>query len=359
MLCVLILALMFASSAATKIQFNVGGMVFETLRDTVESKRGRTSRLYQLLVQADHDSGGSTTQVFIDRSGMTFAYVLDYLRGEFVPPRDPHLQARLVLDAVFYQVAEEMCGVNQGGVFEPYAWSRPFLWNTHECTEIRPEQTAEWSFSQHWPADPACHFLQELPWETVSRLTQPSLESVLDPFRQPSQPKYFYIVRPTVYASERDGFTSNIFHTFFTTAFSTAAETSSPTATPPSFLLAARIDEPHLLPGSFRGATPRRVLLLGFSNHLNSHVTCSMFHQPRLGYGGQDHSLSPDREHSTFTFTDEGFLLRTAQYTINADFDRRIVTLHRTNSRQGFSGAPPVYTLLEMVLLQVKERPHS
>ena len=70
----------------SRISFNVGGKLFETSRQTI--RRIPDTRLTHLL--DEYESGIATgeqqsdAEVFIDRDGTKFDYVLNYLRNGYI-----------------------------------------------------------------------------------------------------------------------------------------------------------------------------------------------------------------------------------------------------------------------------------
>ncbi|KAI3415819.1 hypothetical protein GPALN_005394 [Globodera pallida] len=90
--------------AAYRIVFNVGGCKFETSRQTIRRIRG--TRLTHLL-DANEQSDGE--EIFIDRDGTKFEYVLNFLRNGYILHVDDdgdELFDVLEKEAQFYGISE-------------------------------------------------------------------------------------------------------------------------------------------------------------------------------------------------------------------------------------------------------------
>lgn len=93
-----------------RIKLNVGGIFYETTDTTLLSVNGESNyfSLYLARVEKSLDrvtnEGETTIELFIDRSGFLFQYVLDYLRtGTIVAvPDKDHIIRGLLLEADFY-----------------------------------------------------------------------------------------------------------------------------------------------------------------------------------------------------------------------------------------------------------------
>ena len=77
------------------VTLNVGGQKFVTTRDTMASYKGFLKSLSQM-------NYGS--EMFIDRDGTLFRYILNYLRGSPVLPESTHELEQLLVEADFYSL---------------------------------------------------------------------------------------------------------------------------------------------------------------------------------------------------------------------------------------------------------------
>lgn len=93
-----------------RVKLNVGGICYETTDTTLLSVNGESnyfsaylSRMERSLDKATKERG-ATIELFIDRNGFLFQYVLDYLRtGTIVAvPDKDHIIKGLLLEADFY-----------------------------------------------------------------------------------------------------------------------------------------------------------------------------------------------------------------------------------------------------------------
>ena len=89
------------------VQLNVGGTRYDVSRDTLERCEGF---MLASLISGHWKEGNSDEPIFIDRSGLLFQYILDYLRNNKF-----HLPATVSRDAVkdefeYYGIAEGISG---------------------------------------------------------------------------------------------------------------------------------------------------------------------------------------------------------------------------------------------------------
>merc|ERR1712079_190672 len=95
-----------ATDPSSIIDLNVGGVLYTTSAETLTKNTG--SLLCTLFSGGTdtllHDSKG---RVFIDRDGVLFRYILDYLRnGRLVLPDNFQESERLKLEAEYFQIEE-------------------------------------------------------------------------------------------------------------------------------------------------------------------------------------------------------------------------------------------------------------
>ncbi|OII76936.1 potassium channel tetramerization domain-containing protein [Cryptosporidium andersoni] len=81
-----------------RIRVNVGGVIYETTKETLASSYGGASYFSICL------SENNKEEIFVDRNGQLFQYILDYLRtGSIVSiPEKIHILRGLILEADFY-----------------------------------------------------------------------------------------------------------------------------------------------------------------------------------------------------------------------------------------------------------------
>ena len=92
------------------VQLDVGGTVYKVSRDTLERCEG--SMLANLI--SDHwKEGNSDEPIFIDRNGLLFQYVLDYLRMEKVYLSSTVNTAAIKEEFEFYGIHVDMTKVNR------------------------------------------------------------------------------------------------------------------------------------------------------------------------------------------------------------------------------------------------------
>ena len=71
---------------------NVGGVYYATSRSTLESAGGFLKKLSEV----------TESEVFIDRNGIAFSFVLDYLRSGVILTNDPVMVRLLQVEADYY-----------------------------------------------------------------------------------------------------------------------------------------------------------------------------------------------------------------------------------------------------------------
>lgn len=77
----------------SRVTINAGGLWYETTRETIDKSA-------RLRSEAGAD-------IFVDRDGTLFGYVLGYLRtGVLITPRDSHLLRLIAQEAKFYELPE-------------------------------------------------------------------------------------------------------------------------------------------------------------------------------------------------------------------------------------------------------------
>ncbi|KAK7097651.1 BTB/POZ domain-containing protein KCTD12-like [Littorina saxatilis] len=96
------------SGSSNIVELNVGGVMYSTTLDTLLKQPGS---LLASLFKQDSDKAhlvkDSKGKVFIDRDGVLFRYVLDYLRNlKLVLPENFHERDRLKQEAEYYQLPE-------------------------------------------------------------------------------------------------------------------------------------------------------------------------------------------------------------------------------------------------------------
>lgn len=85
------------------IRLNVGGVIFQTTRNTLLFDE--ESRFYAMF--SDDQTFENQREVFIDRDGTHFRYILNYLRTGIVTlPRDVAVIQELLIEAEFYHLRE-------------------------------------------------------------------------------------------------------------------------------------------------------------------------------------------------------------------------------------------------------------
>lgn len=85
------------------IEVNVGGTVYTVLKSTLLSE---SDSLFEELLANDDTPRDSQNRLFIDRDGLLFRFVLDYLRNksEFVVPDRADEKIRLKNEANFFKL---------------------------------------------------------------------------------------------------------------------------------------------------------------------------------------------------------------------------------------------------------------
>ena len=88
----------FQSFSSDIIAINVGGTKYQTLKQTI-------NKYPQSMLSKT--SANSNEEVFIDRNGKIFEYILDYMRHEditLMPIKDETFVKQLLTEAEFYQI---------------------------------------------------------------------------------------------------------------------------------------------------------------------------------------------------------------------------------------------------------------
>ncbi|MEE6472268.1 hypothetical protein FKM82_009561 [Ascaphus truei] len=105
-------------SSQEVVTLNVGGMKFSTFPSTL--LRFPESRLAHMLDGSDREFRVVNGQIFVDRDGTLFSYILDYLRtSQLYLPSDFSDYERLQREAEFYQVPELADQLGQEHLFRP------------------------------------------------------------------------------------------------------------------------------------------------------------------------------------------------------------------------------------------------
>lgn len=87
----------------TIVRLNVGGTIFQTSRNTLLFDSN--SRFYEMF--NDDQTFEKHEEVFIDRDGTHFRYILNYLRTGLVTlPRDANALQELLIEAQYYDLKE-------------------------------------------------------------------------------------------------------------------------------------------------------------------------------------------------------------------------------------------------------------
>uniref|UniRef100_A0A8C8TBG0 Potassium channel regulatory protein n=1 Tax=Peromyscus maniculatus bairdii TaxID=230844 RepID=A0A8C8TBG0_PERMB len=90
-------------SSQDLVTLNVGGKIFTTRLSTL--KQFPTSRLAGMLDGRDQEFKTVDGQIFVDRDGALFSFILDFLRnGELLLPADFSDYLRLQREALFYEL---------------------------------------------------------------------------------------------------------------------------------------------------------------------------------------------------------------------------------------------------------------
>tara|TARA_B110000008_G_C16683961_1_gene449915 strand:- start:175 stop:564 length:390 start_codon:yes stop_codon:yes gene_type:complete len=88
----------FNASKNTSIVLDIGGQYFTTTRYTLESQPGFLSSLSMKNTDCHK-------LPFIDRDHTHFRYILNFLRGSQVLPKDPLVLQELLVEADFYSLS--------------------------------------------------------------------------------------------------------------------------------------------------------------------------------------------------------------------------------------------------------------
>ncbi|OXA53115.1 BTB/POZ domain-containing protein KCTD16 [Folsomia candida] len=85
------------------VELNVGGIIYAARLSTVRKEPGKLADMFSNGVDSiPKDSKG---KIFIDRDGVLFRYVLDYLRNQnIVLPENFHEKSRLKAEAEYFQL---------------------------------------------------------------------------------------------------------------------------------------------------------------------------------------------------------------------------------------------------------------
>nr|CAD2122211.1 unnamed protein product [Meloidogyne enterolobii] len=92
---------------SSRIVFNIGGKCFETSSQTI--KRIPNTRLTHLVEECELVKGNSPIEIFIDRDGSRFEYVLNYLRNGYIANGDnegDELFEMLEKEAQYFGISE-------------------------------------------------------------------------------------------------------------------------------------------------------------------------------------------------------------------------------------------------------------
>uniref|UniRef100_A0A8C3VQB2 Potassium channel regulatory protein n=1 Tax=Catagonus wagneri TaxID=51154 RepID=A0A8C3VQB2_9CETA len=108
------------------VTLNVGGKIFTTRSSTI--KQFPASRLTQMLDGRDQEFKMIGGQIFVDRDGVLFSFILDFLRThQLLLPTDFSDYPRLQREALFYELDPLVDLLNQEHLLPP----RPVLVEVH------------------------------------------------------------------------------------------------------------------------------------------------------------------------------------------------------------------------------------
>ncbi|XP_040122919.1 potassium channel regulatory protein [Oryx dammah] len=108
------------------VTLNVGGKVFTTRSSTLKQFPG--SRLMRMLDGRDKEFKMVGGQIFVDRDGVLFSFILDFLRThQLLLPTDFSDHLRLQREALFYELSPLVDLLNQEHMLQP----RPALVEVH------------------------------------------------------------------------------------------------------------------------------------------------------------------------------------------------------------------------------------
>ncbi|XP_070265200.1 potassium channel regulatory protein [Myotis yumanensis] len=100
------------------VTLNVGGKIFTTRSSTI--KQFPTSRLTRMLHGRDQEFKMDGGQIFVDRDGVLFSFILDFLRTQrLILPTDFSDYLRLQREALFYELDPLVDLLNQELLLQP------------------------------------------------------------------------------------------------------------------------------------------------------------------------------------------------------------------------------------------------
>ena len=100
------------------VTLNVGGKVFTTRSSTLQQFPG--SRLMRMLDGRDKEFKMVDGQIFVDRDGVLFSFILDFLRTrQLLLPTDFSDHLRLQREALFYEVNPLVDLLSQEHMLQP------------------------------------------------------------------------------------------------------------------------------------------------------------------------------------------------------------------------------------------------
>ncbi|KAB1267520.1 Potassium channel regulatory protein [Camelus dromedarius] len=113
-------------SSQELVTLNVGGKIFTTRSSTI--KQFPASRLTRMLDGRDQEFKMVGGQIFVDRDGVLFSFILDFLRThQLLLPTDFSDYLRLQREALFYELDPLVDLLNQEHLLQP----RPALVEVH------------------------------------------------------------------------------------------------------------------------------------------------------------------------------------------------------------------------------------
>ncbi|KAL0480371.1 BTB/POZ domain-containing protein [Acrasis kona] len=87
------------------VEFNVGGIIYATSRDTLLKDASRREGFLKYLKKCSDNNG----KIFIDRDGEYFKYILNYLRDgvyAILPEAGTELHSRLIIECKYYNLTD-------------------------------------------------------------------------------------------------------------------------------------------------------------------------------------------------------------------------------------------------------------
>eukprot|EP01113_Clastostelium_recurvatum_P022758 TRINITY_DN2726_c0_g1_i4.p1 TRINITY_DN2726_c0_g1~~TRINITY_DN2726_c0_g1_i4.p1 ORF type:complete len:332 (-),score=51.93 TRINITY_DN2726_c0_g1_i4:24-1019(-) len=116
-----LLAKLKVATLPSPVLLNVGGMLFATSAETLQSRRNTYfGAMFSGMIELKPDKDG---RIFIDRDGTHFRYVLNYLRnGELLVPEDKLVRKELLVEAQFYGLQDMISLLNPAfsdGILSP------------------------------------------------------------------------------------------------------------------------------------------------------------------------------------------------------------------------------------------------